>query len=72
MARFKNVSGEDRRVGRAEGSLVEAGKVTAVDDEVTKELEDAYIVGEGDEARAWPKDTWELMPEPKSSKKGDV
>lgn len=71
MARFKNVSGEDRRVGRADGPLVEAGTVTAVAGEVTQELEDAYIVGEGDEARAWPKATWELLPEPKSSGKGE-
>lgn len=71
MARFKNVSGEDRRVGRADGPLVEAGKVTAADGDVTEQTDDAYIVGEGDEARAWPKETWELMQEPQS-KKGDL
>lgn len=71
MARFKNVSGEDRRVGRADGPLVEAGTVTATADEVTGQTDDAYIVGEGDEARAWPKATWELLPEPKSTGKGE-
>ncbi|YCK35177.1 hypothetical protein ACNF49_14140 [Actinomadura sp. ATCC 39365] len=70
MARFKNISGEDRRVGRADGPLVEAGKVTVVDGvEVTEETDDAYIVGEGDEARAWPKATWEHLQDTKSSKK---
>lgn len=69
MARFKNVSGEDRRVGRADGPLVEADSVTQVDGDVTEELDDAYIVGEGDEARAWPKSTWRLLDEPKTSKK---
>jgi hypothetical protein len=71
VARFKNISGEDRRFGRAEGPLVKAGDVTAVEADMVEELEDAYIVGEGDDARAWPKNTWELIPELKSSKKGD-
>ncbi|WP_084963754.1 hypothetical protein [Thermoactinospora rubra] len=69
MARFKNVSGEDRRVGRVDGPLVKADEVATVDGEVTEELEDAYVVGSGDEARAWPKATWLLLDEPK--KKGD-
>lgn len=71
MARFKNISGEDRRVGRVDGPLVEAGTVTSVDGEVTGQTDDAYIVGEGDEARAWPKQTWQLVAEPKSSGKGE-
>lgn len=71
MARFKNISGEDRRVGRADGRLVETGSVTAAVGDVTEETGDAYIVGSGDEARAWPKATWELVPEPKSSGKGE-
>lgn len=68
MARFKNISGADRHVGRADGRVVEAGSVMAVDGDVTEEIEDAYIVGQGDEARAWPKETWERIPETKSSK----
>jgi hypothetical protein len=67
VARFKNVSGEDRRVGHADGPLVEAGTITAVPGDVTGQSDDAYIVGDGDEARAWPKATWEMVPEPKSS-----
>ena len=67
MARLKNISGVDVHVGRADGPLVAAGDVTQVDGEVTEELADAYIVGEGDEARAWPKSTWELLVESTSS-----
>jgi hypothetical protein len=69
VARLKNISGVDVHVGRADGPLVVAGDVTQVDGDVTEELADAYILGEGDEARAWPKSTWQLLDEPKSSKK---
>lgn len=68
--RFKNISDVDVHVGRLDGPTVEAGKVTAVDGEVTEQTDDAYIVGEGDDARAWPKATWELLPEAKTSGKG--
>lgn len=86
MARFKNVSGEDRRVGRAEGPLVEADKVTVAHGELLAELDDAYVTGNAGDmvidpdtqersftgtARAWPKETWELLPEPKSIGKGE-
>lgn len=71
MARFKNVSGEGRHVGRADGPLVEAGTVTQVDGDVTEVTDDAYIVGNDEEARAWPKATWELLDEPKSKKAGE-
>lgn len=69
MARFKNVSGDDRHVGRPDGPVVKAGDVVNVDGEVSEELDDAYIVGDGDDARSWPKSTWELIPEAK--KKGE-
>ncbi|MEV4173981.1 hypothetical protein [Nonomuraea sp. NPDC049709] len=69
MARFKNISGTDVHVGRTDGRVVEAGKVIAVDGEVTEQTDEAYIVGAGDDARAWPRATWELVSEPKSSVK---
>jgi hypothetical protein len=69
VARFRNVSGDDRNVGRPEGPVVKAGDVATVNGDVTEELEDAYIVGVGDDARAWPKSTWELIPE--TRKKGE-
>ncbi|UBU10034.1 hypothetical protein [Nonomuraea gerenzanensis] len=68
MARFRNISGEDRHVGRVDGPVVAAGEVVPVDEDVTGQSDDAYIVGSGDEARAWPKSTWELLEEPKSRK----
>lgn len=87
MARFKNVSGEDRHVGRAEGPVVEAGTVLTVDGDVLAELDDAYVTGGPEDvvtdpetkevvgftgdARAWPKSQWELIRDPKTSKKGD-
>ncbi|MFI6296706.1 hypothetical protein ACIBEJ_34310 [Nonomuraea sp. NPDC050790] len=87
MVRIKNISGEHRRVGRADGPLVEAGKVTQAPGYVLEELGDAYVIGGPDDvlrdpdtnepigytgqARAWPKDTWELVPEAKSSGKGE-
>ncbi len=70
MARLKNISGEDRRVGRADGPLVKAGEVTEVDGDVVAEEDDAWIVGEGDDARAWPKSTWDLLDKPKGKTAG--
>lgn len=61
MTRFKNISDADLHVGRADGPSVKAGEVTVVDDEVVEEIDDAYIVGEDGDARAWPKATWELL-----------
>lgn len=40
--------------------LVEAGQVVDVTGDVSEELDDAYIVGAGDDARAFPKSRWEL------------
>lgn len=81
MARFKNKSGEDRRVGRADGPLVAAGDVTTVEGEVLAELDDAWVTGSPEDvvidpetkeptggftgdARAWPKETWDLLDKP--------
>lgn len=71
MARFKNISGDDRHVGRPDGPVVKAGDVIAVDGDVVEALADAYIVGDGDNARSWAKETWELLPEAKSKRVGD-
>lgn len=69
MARFKNVSGTDLRVGRADGPLVRASEVTTVEGDAVADLGDAWVIGEGDEARAWPKATWELLDKPKTTNK---
>lgn len=63
MAKFRNISGVDRNLGSIEGPVVKAGDVAVVPGEVTAELDDAWIVGEGDHARAWPKETWQLIKE---------
>jgi hypothetical protein len=70
VARFRNISGAGMHVGRADGPLVEAGDVTAVGGDVTQQDGDAYVVGEGEHARAWPKALWELVPEAKSKSSG--
>ncbi|MEU0797176.1 hypothetical protein ABZ342_44540 [Amycolatopsis sp. NPDC005961] len=40
-----------------------------VSGEVAEENEDAYIVGEGDEARAWSKTLWALVTKQKPAEK---
>jgi len=63
VARFRNISGDDRHVGRADGPTTTADAVVVVEGDVVEEIDDAYIVGEGGDARAWPKATWELVKE---------
>jgi hypothetical protein len=40
--------------------LVEHGQVVEVPGVVVAELDDAYVIGDGDNARAWPMAQWEL------------
>lgn len=40
--------------------LVERGQVVEVPGAVAAELDDAYVIGDGDNARAWPMAQWEL------------
>lgn len=63
MAKFRNVGPDVHAVKRADlgGQLVETGSDFEVVGEVAEETEDAYIVGSGDNARAWPKAQWELV-----------
>lgn len=69
MARFRNISAEDRHVGRSDGPVTKAGDVVVADGDVVAEIGDAYIVGEGGDARAWPTETWELLKEAKDAPK---
>ncbi len=61
MARLKN-TGDPVHVYAPEGDqrslLVDTDQIVEVPGEVTEELDDAYIVGHGDDARAWPKSRW--------------
>lgn len=82
MPRLKNISGDDRNIGRVDGPVVNAGDACVIDGDLLDDTGDAYVIGtrNADElfdpdtkertgftgdARAWPKSTWELMPEPK-------
>lgn len=60
MARFKNISGDELHLNRPEGPPIKPDQIVEVDGEVTEEIEDAYIVGSGEDARAWPKATWRV------------
>lgn len=53
---------------------VNPGQVILVPGELAKEqsIEDAYIVGEGDEARVWAKSQWELVKDEKPAAKAPV
>lgn len=70
MPKFKNVGSDVHAMKRADlgGRLVETGAEFEVAGDVTEETPDAYIVGSGDNARAWPKAQWELAKPAKSVK----
>lgn len=61
MARLKNV-GEPVHVyappGGAHSLFVDAGQIVEVPGEITGEVADAYLIGAGDDVRAWPKGQW--------------
>lgn len=63
MLKFKNVGPDVNALKRADlgGPLVETNGLLEIDGEITEETPDAYIVGDGDNARAWPKAQWELV-----------
>lgn len=67
MAKFKNVGDAChmyRPAGHSESLLVDKDQVVDVFGEVSSEIEDAYIVGEGDRALAFPKSRWLLVTDP--------
>lgn len=72
MARFRNTTSNHlaliRPAGHPDSHQVDAGGEVEVRGEVTETTHDAYIVGEGDSARAYPKALWELVSDPEASK----
>lgn len=63
MPTFRNI-GPDVNVERPAaygGTLVPTGATAEFLGEVTAELSDGYVVGEGDNARVLPKAQWELV-----------
>jgi hypothetical protein len=56
---LKNVSGEPVYLGRPDGRRIDDGEVIHVDGTIDKDSpEDAYVIGAGDQARAYPKSMW--------------
>ena len=47
--------------GHPDSLRVEAGQVVDVGELNVEELDDCYLVGEGDSLRAWPKSRWEMQ-----------
>lgn len=46
--------------GGPDSFRVTAGSFVEVPGDIAEETEDAYIVGAGDDARAWPKAMWSI------------
>jgi hypothetical protein len=56
---LRNVSGEPLNLGRPDGRLVDVDEVIHVEGDVSKDSpDDAYVIGDGDDARAYPKSLW--------------
>jgi hypothetical protein len=75
VLKFKNVSGdtlEVRGLRPYDTTPVDANGFAEVDGTVAEELDDAWVVGEGTDARAWPKALWELDAPKKTQPKTDV
>lgn len=58
-----------RPAGDPDSLHVDEGQTITVPGDITAELDDAYIVGKGDDARSWSKSRWQLkVPDTKPSK----
>ena len=56
---LRNTSGQPLHLGSRDGRLVDVDEVVRVDGALAKDgPADAYVVGSGDEARAYPKSLW--------------
>ena len=47
--------------GHTDSLYVENGQVVDVGEANVEEQEDCYLVGDGDDVRAWPKSRWEMQ-----------
>lgn len=54
--------------GHPDSLTVDSGQVVDVGDLKVEEGDDCWLVGEGDDVRAWPKERWEKQGERKSSR----
>jgi hypothetical protein len=56
---LRNISGEPLHVARPDGRRVDPDEVVRVEGSLAKDQpEDAVVVGEGDDARAYPTSLW--------------
>lgn len=56
---LRNTSGEPLHLGTPDGPLVDKDEVIRVEGVLAKDQpDDAIVVGEGDDARAYPKSLW--------------
>lgn len=66
---LRNISGEPLLLGLREGRRVSEGESVRIEGTLAKEQpEDAIVIGEGDDARAYPKSVWQNV---STGKKGD-
>lgn len=56
---LRNISGEPLLLGLSDGRRVDADEVVRIEGSLAKEQpEDAVVIGEGDDARAYPTSLW--------------
>lgn len=64
---LRNISGEPLHLGLREGRLVAVDEVVRIEGSLAKsQPEDAIVIGEGDDARAYPKSHWSKVATGKS------
>ena len=72
MARFRNKTKSPlaliKPANHPDSHSVAAGDEVEVKGEITKTTDDAYIVGEGDQARAYSKALWEVVEQEQPTK----
>jgi hypothetical protein len=60
--RFKNDTDADLVLfgptGHPDAFTCKSGDIVEIPGDITAETDDAFIVGDGDDARAWPKTVW--------------
>jgi hypothetical protein len=74
MTKFVNTGEavEHYHPGGHENSLhVEQGQVVDVGDANVEEQDDCYLVGSGDDVRAWPKSRWQMQVSRRESTRKD-
>lgn len=64
---LRNISGEPLLLGLRDGRRVDADEVVRIEGSLAKEQpEDAVVIGEGDDARAYPASLWSKVATGKS------